>query len=72
MTAKYWLSPAPEACDLCGKPIGEVFIDGKTRQGPWGILDETCHRLDGYGLGLGRGQKYRREADSGRYRKVEG
>lgn len=69
---KYWLSPAPDKCDLCGTPITNVFIDGKTRQGPWGFLCPSCHLLDcGGHLGLGFGQRYEKQSD-GKWLKVAG
>lgn len=63
-----WLGTPPDKCDLCSRPIGEFFIDGKTNQGPWAIMCEKCHDYYGYGLGVGRGQKYDRES----LEKVEG
>lgn len=54
-----WLSAVPKGCDLCGKPFGEFFIDGKTTAGPWALMCEKCHQNHGYGLGIGLGQKYR-------------
>lgn len=52
-----WMS-AVTVCDLCGKPFGKYFIDGKTILGPWALMCETCHTTFGYGLGIGNGQKY--------------
>lgn len=57
---KYWTGSPPESCDLCHKPIGITFIDGKTINGPWAILCPFCHFAYGYGLGTGRGQRYAR------------
>lgn len=68
----YWIGPAPAKCDICGKPIGNTFVDGKTLpQNMWGMLDLACHRMHGVGLGTGRGQMYRRQ-ENGRWLKVEG
>lgn len=55
---KVWSGPQPTHCDMCSKPLHKTFIDGKTKDGPWGILCTGCHALDGVGLGEGRGQKY--------------
>jgi hypothetical protein len=55
---KKWMSKKPEHCDLCNYAFGKTFVDGKTMQGPWGILCSTCHEAYGVGLGVGRGQKY--------------
>jgi hypothetical protein len=71
MAEKYWMGPAPEKCDLCSTPITKVFIDGATSHGPWGNMCPTCHAFDGRGLGVGRGQKYQKQAD-GRWQKVGG
>ena len=59
-----WLSPPPRQCDLCHSPITDVFVDGKTRSGPWGALCPRCHRAHGLGLGTGRGQKYKLTRDN--------
>ncbi len=53
-----WMGSKPEQCDLCQYKMGEFFIEGKTIQGPWGLLCEQCHDEYGIGLGTGRGQKY--------------
>jgi hypothetical protein len=56
--AKKWISETPVICEMCSKHLVGVFIDGKTRLGPWAIMCATCHEQVGYGLGLGKGQKY--------------
>ncbi len=58
METKKWRGSKPETCDLCHKPFEAVFIDGKTKQGPWGLLCAMCHYKHGVGLGEGRGQMY--------------
>ena len=47
-------------CDICHKeiPKDSVYIDGKTRMGPWATMCKRCHRIAGVGLGTGRGQQY--------------
>jgi len=61
---KKWACPNPEKCDLCGKPIGDFFIDGAVGQGgPWGCLCPSCHDEEGIGLGVGSGQFYWRVGD---------
>ena len=55
---KKWMGSKPEKCDICFEPFEDVFIDGKTYMGPWGLLCRTCHSTHGCGLGTGRGQKY--------------
>lgn len=54
------------ACDICGAPIIDYHIDGKTQMGPWADMCPECHKTHGVGLGVGKGQKYK----SGK--KVEG
>lgn len=66
-----WLSPVPKNCDLCGTLIKTVFVDGKTRMGPWGCLCPLCHLHQGYGFGVGRGQRYIKQVD-GSWLKVGG
>lgn len=68
---RYWLGPVGPNDDF-GVPIGKVFIDGKTRQGPWAIMSEKAWKAHGVGvLGTGYGQKYQKQAD-GRWLKTEG
>lgn len=70
--ASYWMSPAPERCDLNpSHVIKDGFVDGKTKMGPWANMCAACAKRYGVGLGTGRGQRYERQAD-GRFMKVEG
>jgi hypothetical protein len=55
---KKWAGLPPGLCDICGEPILDVFIDGKTVQGAWAIMCVPCHGRFGLGLGTGKGQKY--------------
>lgn len=67
-----WRGDVPDACDVCGKALhGNHFIDGRTRQGPWAIMDLNCARVHGTGLGLGKGQMFQRQED-GSWKKVDG
>lgn len=66
-----WISPVPRTCDLCKAPITNTFIDGKTSFGPWAIMCEPCHNLNGKGLGQGKGQKYLQQS-AGHFIKVGG
>lgn len=63
---KRWLSPPPTDCDLCQQAIETAFIDGKTKMGPWGCMCPSCHTLHGYGLGVGRGQRYEKQTHEGK------
>lgn len=70
-SAKRYYIGAPEACDVCKAKIGDTFTDGKTSMGPWANMCPSCHDDHGVGVGTGRGQTYKREAD-GRFAKVAG
>ena len=51
---------------------GEFVYDAKTKMGPWAMMTEQSFLMYGRGrLGLGLGQKYRRNAE-GHLLKVEG
>lgn len=58
MKKKAWMGSKPTHCDICRSKLKKVFIDGRTAFGPWAIMCEMCHRDQGNGLGLGKGQKY--------------
>lgn len=54
-----WFSSRPTHCQLCGEPLHDAFIDGRTVFGPWAIMCLSCHRISGFEpLGIGTGQKY--------------
>ena len=56
---KGWIGEAPTHCNLCHSPFTDTFIDGRTHGGMWAFMCPKCHRLDGAGLGTGRGQQYK-------------
>lgn len=56
----HWRGDVPTACDVCGDSILEIFVDCKTKMGPWGCLCVDCHTQHGFGFGVGRGQKYQK------------
>jgi hypothetical protein len=71
--ATQWLGTPPKTCDLCGGKLSQVFVDGRTHDGRWGIMCPSC-RVQ-YGpktLGTGRGQKYRLNLGTKAWDKVEG
>jgi hypothetical protein len=68
--AIYWMGEVSR-CDICQQLIKAELIDGATVRGPWASMDPTCHGMFGIGLGLGKGQRYVRQAN-GRWLKVEG
>lgn len=56
-------------CDICKKPCGDFYIDGRTKHGPWANMCASCWRLHGVGkLGTGFGQKF----DNNTGEKLEG
>jgi hypothetical protein len=68
---KYWPGDIGSKDDF-GKPISDVFYDGKTRVGQWAIMTPSSWQTYGVGrVGIGFAQKYRRQAD-GQWLKVEG
>jgi len=67
---KKWMGSAITHCDLCDADIDTVFVDGKTIDGPWGILCPDCHEARGVGLGIGYGQKYEKKGKE--WLKIEG
>lgn len=67
---KYWIG-AIENCDLCHKPIKDVFIDGSTLYGPWATMCKHCFNVRGRGVGTGKGQMYELQPD-GQWLKIQG
>ena len=63
-TFKDWHGNLPKSCDLCKGKITDTFIDGKTDFGPWAIMGPAFFKYHGVGLGLGKGQKYVKEASN--------
>jgi hypothetical protein len=71
MPDKYWMGAVPSEDDF-GDEIGDEFIDGRTRMGPWGLMTPQNWVDFGIGsLGTGHGQRYKKQPD-GRFLKVEG
>jgi hypothetical protein len=70
MTETYWHGHVKSRDDF-NQPIKNEFIDGRTHYGPWAIMTRASWRLHGIGLGLGKGQRYVKQAD-GRFLKVAG
>jgi hypothetical protein len=67
---KYWIGTIGEKDDF-NCPILNEFVDGKTRHGPWAIMAPASYKIYGMGLGLGRGQRYKKQ-ENGKWLKVEG
>jgi hypothetical protein len=68
---RYWMGSTIGPKDDFGSLIENEFIDGRTRQGSWAIMSPASYLMKGMGLGLGRGQRYKKQED-GRWLKVEG
>lgn len=45
-------------CDICGEEIVDTLYDARIREGCWATLCESCWKVHGIGLGIGKGQKY--------------
>lgn len=58
-----WRGSKITQCDIDGRPITDEFIDGALRNGRWAIMCPACHVIYGFGLGIGRGQRYVRRDD---------
>lgn len=68
---KYWIGHVPTRDDF-GQTIKDVFVDGKTKFGPWAFMTPVSWRLYGVGsYGTGYGQRYVKTA-AGKWMKVEG
>ena len=70
--AKVWMGSVPAACDVCQGKITTVFVDGRTKMGPWACMCPGCHKRDGVGLGGGKGQQYTYKPSIGTWEKTGG
>lgn len=72
---RYWHGKAPKTCELTSAPITNVFIDGKTRRGPWRIMCPEAWTKYGItadgSFGTGIGQRYEKQPD-GKWLKTAG
>lgn len=64
---KKWLGNTK--CDICGKECEEVLYDAAIRLGPWAIMCEDCFNKFGKGLGIGIGQEYVMNNETGDFEK---
>lgn len=69
---KTWIGEPPKECDLCSYPLVALFVDGRTREGPWGFMCMPCFERFGCGLGLGRGQLYQYDKGTDKWIKIAG
>jgi hypothetical protein len=70
MKEKFWCGEGPKVCQICDRPIAEVFVDGRTQWDCWAFMCRDCHETHGEGLGTGKGQLYGKQSD-GRWKKIE-
>ena len=68
MRKKIWMGSTK--CDICGEELTKTLIDGRTSNGSWAVMCPKCHKIQGVGLGTGKGQKYVRDTE-GDFVKVE-
>lgn len=60
-----WCGTPEKRCNLCGKPLERVFVDGRVLgRTCWAIFCLECHDKHGVGLGVGLGQRYDRSEDA--------
>ena len=81
MAEKTLFNP-PSSCQLCSTsfhlPIknpkcrGDIYDVKIPRLGQWGYICHACFMNENCSLGLGLGQHYQHDADTGQYKKVGG
>lgn len=76
MATTEWIGDPPDACCACEAPIEDAFADAVVPRSmggnghSWGPLCTSCALVAEVHLGIGRGQYYRRDKDTGRFLKV--
>lgn len=55
---------AGQMCDICGTNNLSSYVDGRTLTGQWAYMCEACYLKYGTGLGIGKGQRYKKVADN--------
>lgn len=72
---KEWMGPVPTHCDLCDVPIEDEFFDGAIKgpgAGRWATMCPSCFLVAGAGIGIGKGQQYRKDRESGKFVAIAG
>ena len=59
MADTFWRGSIPSKDDF-GKPITDEFVDGRTKMGPWAIMNPESFAVHGDKLGWGFGQRYKK------------
>lgn len=68
----YWTGDVPARCQLSGRPIRSLFVDGRVPgTGSWALMTPGYFRGIGGTYGTGCGQLYQLQED-GRWLKIEG
>lgn len=68
--AKYWVGDTPRMCDMCREPFTDEFSEC-AMYGVWGCFCPRCVRRYELSYGMGKGQRYTKQAD-GRWMKTAG
>ena len=70
--ATYWIGDVPTHCQLSGREIKGIFVDGRVPGiSSWAIMSPGTFRTAGGQTGTGLGQVYKQQGD-GRWLKIEG
>jgi hypothetical protein len=68
----FWMGEVPTHCQLSNKRITKSFVDGRVPgHSSWACMHPSYYKSVGGTFGMGRGQRYEKQAD-GRWLKVEG
>jgi hypothetical protein len=67
-----WCGVVPNHCDLCSDDIDDVFVDGKMQGGGWAFMCIPCHAERGLGFGLGQGQEFTSDPETGYWERTRG
>lgn len=59
-------------CDICGKECEHYLYDAATKMGPWAKMCRGCMSQFGIGLGMGKGQEYLKNEQTGEFEKIRG
>ena len=71
--AVHWIGEVPPKCQLSGRKLTKRFVDGRIPgRSTWAIMHPDYFASIGGRVGMGNGQLYERQQDSGRWMKIEG
>lgn len=67
--SKSWLGT--RTCNICNCSVRRVLIDGRLKlRSSWAVMCPRCYRKYGAGYGIGLGQVYVLERETGNFKKV--